>query len=142
MKQKKAAFADEDRSSRRLPRNQRFPEPQTISLPVYRERLRSLPKQKIEVTEARLKKYIKLTETALKKAKLHSKVSKNDRKRFAHFKDFCERYLSDAKHFMQKGDYVTAFAALNYAHAWMDAAAIAGWVTVKDKNRHKFIAMD
>jgi len=95
-----------------------------------------------EITDKHLNKYIKITETALKKAKIKKKVSDEDRKRFAHFKDFCERYLSDAKHFMKKGDYVTAFAALNYAHAWMDAAAIAGWITVRDKNKNKFIAMD
>ena len=97
---------------------------------------------KIEVTKERLDKYIKLTETALKKAKIKKTVSDHDKKRFAAFEDFCERYLSDAKHFMKQGDYVTAFAALNYAHAWMDAAAIAGWITVKDKNKNKFIAMD
>lgn len=99
-------------------------------------------KPKTEVTREKLQKYIKLTETALKKAKLKKTVSKYDRKRFDAFKDFCERYLSDAKHFMEKGDYVTAFAALNYAHAWMDAAAIAGWIDVKDKNKNKYIAMD
>ena len=30
-------------------------------------------------------------------------------------------YASDAKHFMDKGDYVRAFGAINYAHAWIDA---------------------
>ena len=30
-------------------------------------------------------------------------------------------YASDAKHFMENGDYVRAFGAINYAHAWIDA---------------------
>jgi hypothetical protein len=30
-------------------------------------------------------------------------------------------YASDAKHFMDTGDYVRAFGAINYAHAWIDA---------------------
>ena len=30
-------------------------------------------------------------------------------------------YSSDAKHFMEIGDYVRAFGAINYAHAWIDA---------------------
>ena len=37
-----------------------------------------------------------------------------------------ERYYSDAKHFAEKGDKVTAFAALNYAHGWLDAGARLG----------------
>ena len=28
--------------------------------------------------------------------------------------------------FKKKGDYVTAFAALNYAHGWLDAGARLG----------------
>ena len=34
-----------------------------------------------------------------------------------------ERYFSDAKHFQEKGEIVNAFAALNYAHGWLDAGA-------------------
>jgi hypothetical protein len=30
-------------------------------------------------------------------------------------------YLSDAKHFFEKGGWVNAFAALNYAHGWLDS---------------------
>ena len=32
-------------------------------------------------------------------------------------------YLSDAMHFMDNGDYVNAFGALNYAHGWLDSGA-------------------
>jgi hypothetical protein len=31
-------------------------------------------------------------------------------------------YSSDAKHFLDIGDRVRAFGAINYAHAWIDAA--------------------
>lgn len=37
-----------------------------------------------------------------------------------------KRYFSDAQHFKEKGDIVTAFAALNYAHGWLDAGARLG----------------
>lgn len=37
-----------------------------------------------------------------------------------------KRYLSDAEHFEKKGELVTAFAALNYAHGWLDAGARVG----------------
>ena len=39
------------------------------------------------------------------------------------FIDTIERYLKDAEHFESKGDLVNAFAALNYAHGWLDAVA-------------------
>ena len=32
-------------------------------------------------------------------------------------------YLKDSKHFQEKGDYVNAFGALNYAHGWLDSGA-------------------
>ena len=30
-------------------------------------------------------------------------------------------YVSDAQHFFDKDDWVNAFAALNYAHGWIDS---------------------
>ncbi|MBN2454859.1 DUF357 domain-containing protein, partial [Candidatus Woesearchaeota archaeon] len=39
------------------------------------------------------------------------------------FLSMAKNYLADAKHFRDKGDYVTAFAAVSYAHAWLDAGA-------------------
>ena len=42
------------------------------------------------------------------------------------FLDMAKRYYEDANHFEQKGDYVNAFAALNYAHGWLDAGARIG----------------
>ena len=35
-------------------------------------------------------------------------------------------YYADAKHFRECGDIVTAFAAVNYAHAWLDCGARIG----------------
>ena len=48
------------------------------------------------------------------------------------FIDMIERYLSDAEHFQKKGDLVNAFAALNYAHGWLDAGARLGIFDVHD----------
>ncbi|MEK6857726.1 MAG: DUF357 domain-containing protein, partial [Nanoarchaeota archaeon] len=47
------------------------------------------------------------------------------------FLDMAQRYFSDAKHFRDKGDVVTAFAALNYAHGWLDAGARLGFFDVE-----------
>ena len=49
-----------------------------------------------------------------------------DKSRISQAKDFLDmasRYFSDANHFYSKKDYVNAFAALNYAHGWLDAGA-------------------
>jgi len=44
-----------------------------------------------------------------------------------------ENYLSDAKHFqLIKKDYVNAFAALNYAHGWLDSGVRLDIFEVKD----------
>lgn len=75
-------------------------------------------------------------------AKIATKISTKDKKSCEQFLDFCKRYVSDAKHFQDKGEYVTAFAALNYAHAWLDAAAVAGWLDIKHKDRNKFFTID
>ena len=50
------------------------------------------------------------------------------------FMDMAERYYSDAKHFESKGEIVTAFAALNYAHGWLDAGARLGLFDVDGDN--------
>lgn len=73
------------------------------------------------VTKEKLEKYFAITGEALDKCK-----NALDEKRLKDAKDFLDmatRYYSDAKHFGGKGEYVLAFAALNYAHGWLDAGA-------------------
>lgn len=48
--------------------------------------------------------------------------------------DMAQRYFDDAGHFREKGDVVTAFAALNYAHGWLDAGARLGLFDVGHDN--------
>jgi len=88
-----------------------------------------------QVTDAKLDRYFKVTGTALKKAKLSKNLSEKEKKLALQFRDFCQRYFEDAKYFREKGDYVTAFAALNYAHAWLDAGAIQGLFDVKGQDK-------
>jgi len=79
-----------------------------------------------EITKEKLNKYVNLTEKAIKKVKI-VKTGKVDFENAAKdFLDMAQRYYDDANHFMKKGDYVNAFAAINYAHAWLDAGARIG----------------
>ena len=71
------------------------------------------------ITKEKLDKYFKLTSKALEVAK--KSVAKGKEKYSKEIFDMVENYLSDAKHFEQKGDFVNAFAALNYAHGWLDS---------------------
>jgi hypothetical protein len=79
-----------------------------------------------EVTDAKLDKYFDVTSRALKKVKLAKPKSIDFEAKAKDFLDMAQRYFSDAKHFRDKGDIVTAFAALNYAHGWLDAGARLG----------------
>lgn len=74
------------------------------------------------ITPEKLEKYFLITKEALGKA---GKALDDKRLRDAKdFLDMAQRYFDDAKYFMnEKKDFVLAFAALNYAHGWLDAGA-------------------
>jgi len=72
-----------------------------------------------EITKEKLKKYFSLSSTALKEVKKNIIKGKEDYAK--EIIEMVENYLSDAKHFEKKGDFVNAFAALNYAHGWIDS---------------------
>jgi hypothetical protein len=84
-----------------------------------------------EVTKEKLDKYFAITREALAMAK-----NSGDRlgmaKEREDFVDMIERYVKDAGHFEEKGDFINAFAALNYAHGWLDAGARIGLFDVHD----------
>lgn len=83
-----------------------------------------------EITEEKLKKYFSITKKALDMAK--DKLDKERISQAEDFFDMASRYYSDAQHFFSKEDYVNAFAAVNYAHGWLDAGARIGLFKVKD----------
>ena len=83
-----------------------------------------------EITPEKLAKYFEVTKQAFGIAKNSKcRILENAR---ADFLDMIGRYISDAEHFQGKGDFVDAFAALNYAHGWLDAGARLGMFEVFD----------
>jgi uncharacterized protein len=72
-----------------------------------------------EITVKKLKKYFEVTERALEIIKMNIISGKEDYAK--EIIEMVENYFSDAKHFEEKGDFVNAFAALNYAHGWIDS---------------------
>ncbi len=84
-----------------------------------------------KITDQKLDRYFDLTERALAKAK-KSGNKLGDKKIREDFIDMIERYVSDAKHFRKEKDYVNSFAAISYAHGWLDAGARIGLFDVHD----------
>ena len=72
-----------------------------------------------KITSKKIKKYFDLTEKALGISK--KSIIKGKEKQAKETIDMVSNYLSDAKYFEQKKDFVNAFAAINYAHGWLDA---------------------
>lgn len=89
------------------------------------------------ITKQKLNKYFDITGRALKKVKIVKKGNINFENSAKDFLDMAQRYFSDAKHFMNKGDWVLAYGALNYAHGWLDAGARLGLFDV-DKDSELF----
>jgi len=79
-----------------------------------------------EVTQEKLDKYFSYTKRALATVKIAPECKINWKEKAEDFLDMARRYYADAEHFRKKGDWVTAFAALNYAHGWLDAGARLG----------------
>jgi len=71
------------------------------------------------ITEDKIKKYFNLTESALKQVK--DSIIENKEQEAKEIIDMVTNYLSDAHHFESKKDYINTFAALNYAHGWLDS---------------------
>lgn len=82
-----------------------------------------------EITQEKLDQYFSITQEALAMAE---NAPVHDEKGCEEVLDMVRRYVSDAKHFASQGNRVLAFAALNYAHGWLDAGARLGVFEVHD----------
>lgn len=74
-----------------------------------------------KITKEKIDKYRKISEKALKQAK--NNISKGKEQEAKEIITMVEAYLSDSKHFEKQGNLVNAFAAINYAHGWLDSGA-------------------
>ncbi|PIN73083.1 hypothetical protein COV20_06275 [Candidatus Woesearchaeota archaeon CG10_big_fil_rev_8_21_14_0_10_45_16] len=83
------------------------------------------------ITKEKLDKYFAITKEALEMAR--GAINPEQKEAAEDFFDMAERYYKDAQYFLdKKEDAVLAFAALNYAHGWLDAGARIGLFKVKD----------
>jgi len=87
-----------------------------------------------EVTKEKLAKYFDTTKRALDKVKIGKERTFNWKEKAEDFLDMAQRYYKDAEYYANKGEVVVAFAALNYAHGWLDAGARLGLFDVGGDN--------
>ncbi len=93
------------------------------------------------ITPEKVEKYFSVTNAALGKAQ--QALNKNKLKEAKDALDMAQRYYDDAHYFLnQKKDAVLAFAALNYAHGWLDAGARLGLFQVHDSSLFTVDAAD
>ncbi|MHB8395754.1 MAG: DUF357 domain-containing protein [Thermoplasmataceae archaeon] len=80
----------------------------------------------MEDLREKVEKYLKLNLEALSKIKVAAPKDSFFYTMATDFMEMIRSYSSDALHFKEKGDLINAFAALNYAHGWIDAGARIG----------------
>lgn len=88
-----------------------------------------------EVTDARLQDYLDRTARALAAVRIVPPERSHLRRLAEDFLRMAQSYHSDALHFRDKGEHVTAFAAVSYAHGWLDAGARMGLFDVGGDDR-------
>ena len=86
---------------------------------------------KNEINLEKINKYLKLSERALKIAR--KKIIRGKEIEAREIIEMASNYLSDAKFFKSKKDFVNSFAAINYAHGWIDSGARLGIFNVENK---------
>tara|TARA_B100001029_G_scaffold142065_1_gene121606 strand:+ start:938 stop:1237 length:300 start_codon:yes stop_codon:yes gene_type:complete len=85
-----------------------------------------MSESQVEVTEDLVERYISLTKAARIKATPLQSADSEDGIRLSAMLEMADSYASDAKWFVEQGDLVRAFGAINYAHAWIDCAVKIG----------------
>ena len=83
-----------------------------------------------KISLEKLEKYFTISEKAMKEIKV--KIKKGKEKYAKEIIEMASNYISDARYFQKRDDIVNAFAALNYAHGWIDSGARLGIFNVRD----------
>ena len=83
-----------------------------------------------EKINEKLDKYFSMTGKALQLIEIKDKENGKAKE----FLGMAKNYFSDAKHFREKGDLLTALAAVSYSHAWLDAGARLGLFKVDNSS--------
>jgi len=83
-----------------------------------------------KISKEKLDKYFQITELALSEIKKN--IISGKEKQAEEIINMAENYVSDAHHFKDKENFVNSFAALNYAHGWIDSGVRLDIFNVQD----------
>ena len=86
---------------------------------------------KFSVTSERIEKYLALTEKALAKVSIIGDSGSDNYSKAQDIREMVGAYLSDSKYFLSEGRGDDAFAAINYAHGWLDCGVRLGYLDGK-----------
>ncbi|MBL6881392.1 MAG: DUF357 domain-containing protein [Candidatus Poseidoniaceae archaeon] len=73
------------------------------------------------LTEERVEHYLSITRKAREKATPLVQEGSPEADMLNTLLSMADDYSSDAQYFLKQGDFIRAFGAINYAHAWIDA---------------------
>lgn len=79
-----------------------------------------------EITPEKIERYLDLTQRAMAKAQVVAPGRSFAARIAENFMEMARSYHADAVHNHGCGDFVNAFAQVNYAHGWLDAGARLG----------------
>lgn len=91
-----------------------------------------------KVTDEKLTHYFSVAKRALDEVKIITPKGSHLEIVAWDYLDMAKRYYSDADYYKQKGEYVTAFASLNYLHGFLDAGARLGVFKVSSNDLFAF----
>ena len=83
------------------------------------------------ISNARIQKYIELTAKALDKVSIIDKLGTDNHSKAEDILVMVKAYHSDAKFFLEEGRGDAVFAAVNYAHGWIDCGVRLGYLDGK-----------
>ena len=83
------------------------------------------------VTSERIDKYLGLTAKALEKVSIIGEPGSDSYAKAEDILRMVNAYYSDAKYFLDDGRGDDAFAAINYAHGWIDCGVRLGYLDGK-----------
>ena len=83
------------------------------------------------ISREKIERYLSITKKALNKLEIAGPERSFNRKMADDFLNMATSYYKDARHFYETGDYINAFASVNYAHGWLDCGARIGLFDVE-----------
>lgn len=87
------------------------------------------------ISSEKIDKYLDTTKRALDKLKIAAPPRSFGRRMAEDFLTMATSYYNDALHFHSIGDFVNAFASVNYAHGWLDCGARIGLFDVGEDDK-------